>query len=260
MSTPPPPTAAPQEPAQATLSAPARIADTFIAPRTMFEDLRRKPSWLAPWLLSAVVSLIFAAVAVQKLDVEQLVRQGIEHSSMAQRRMAQLSPEQRERGIALQATITKVTFFLTPVLLLVGGIIVGAILMGVFNFGFGAEVSFRHALAITFYSLLPGIVSTVLLIISILVSSDPNSIDFASGNPIATSAAFFMDSGGNKFLYSLASSVDIIRIWQIILLGLGFAIVGSSARRKLAPGTAIATIFVIYFAIALVRAGIAAAF
>jgi Yip1-like protein len=263
MSTPPPPAPSsipPQEPAQPALSEAARIADTFIAPRATFEDVRRKPSWFVPWLLSAIVSLIFAVVAVQKLDIPQLVRQAMEHSPMAQRRMEQLSPEQRERGIALQATISRVTFFLSPVLLLLIGIVIGAVLMGVFNFGFGAEVSFRHALAVTFYSLLPGIVLYVLLIISILVSSDPNSIDFASGNPIATSPAFFMDSGGNKFLYSIASSLDVIRIWEIILLGLGFAIVGSSGRRKLAPSTAIITIFGIYFAIALIRAGIASAF
>ena len=100
-------------------------------------------------------------------------------------------------------------------------------------------------------------ISSVLLIIAVLVSSDPNSIDFASGNPIATSPAFFMDWSGNKFLYSLASRLDVIQIWQIILLGLGFAIVSSSGRRKLAPSTAIATIFAIYFVIALARAGIA---
>ena len=263
MSTPPPPmpsAPAPQEPVQPGLSEPARLANTFVAPAKTFDDVRRKPSWFAPWLLTAVVSLIFGFVAVQKLDMTQLVRQAMERSPMAQRRMEQLTPEQRERAVALQATITKVTFFASPLLLLLGGIIIGAILMGVFNFGFGTEVSFRHALAVTFYSLLPGIVSAILLIISILVSSDPNSLDFASGNPIATSPAFFMDSGGNKFLYSLASSVDIIRIWQIVLLGLGFAIVGSSSRRKLAPGTAVATIVAIYFAIALVRAGIASAF
>lgn len=262
MSTPSPMSSpvSPPESTQPGLSEPARLINTFIGPRKTFEDVRRKPAWFAPWLISAVVSLIFAGIAVQKLDVGELVRQATEHSPMAQRRMEQLTPEQRDRAVALQSTITKVSFWLSPVFLLVIGIVIGAILMGVFNFGFGAEVSFRHALAVTFYSLLPGIVLSVLLIISILVSSDPNSIDFASGNPIATSPAFFMDSGGGKFLYSIASSLDVFRIWEMILLGLGFAVVSSSGRHKLAPSTAIVTIFAIYFAIALVRAGIASAF
>lgn len=263
MSTLPPPmpqAALPQQPTEPALSEPARIIDTFVAPSKTFGDIRRKPGWVWPWLLMAVISLIFAFVAVQKLDMEQLVRQGIEHSAMAQRRMEQLTPEQRERGIAVQATVTKVSFFAFPGLVLIGGIVIAAVLMGVFNFGFGAEVSFNRALSVTFYSFLPGIVSTVLLLISILISSDPNSIDFGSGNPIPTSPAFFMDSNGNKFLYTLLSSIDLIRIWEIILLGLGFAIVSSVGRRKLAPSTAITTIFVIYFVLAIARAGLAAAF
>jgi predicted anti-sigma-YlaC factor YlaD len=263
MSTPPPPmqqSALPQEPAQPALSEPARIINTFVAPRKTFADIQRKPGWIWPWLLIAAISIAFAFVAVQKLDIEQLVRQGIEHSAMAQRRMEQLTPDQRERGIAMQATITKVTFFIYPGLVLIGGIVVAAILMAVFNFGFGAEVSFERALSVTIYSFLPGIVGAVLLLISTLISSDPNSIDFGSGNPIPTSPAFFMDSNGNKFLYTLMSSIDLIRIWEIILLGLGFAIVASAARKKLSPSTAITTIFVIYFVLAIARAGLAAAF
>jgi len=263
MSTPPPPmqqSALPQEPTQPALSEPARLIDAFITPRKTFEDVRRKPSWFWPWLLIAIVSIAFGVVAVQKLDMEQLVRQGMERSAMAQKRMEQFTPEQRDRAISAQAKVTKVTFFLSPLFTLIGGIIVGAVLMAVFNFGFGSEVSFRHALSITFYSFLPGVITAILLLVSVLISPDPNSIDFASGNPIPTSPAFFMDQNGNKFLYSLISRFDVINFWQIALLGLGFAIVSSVGRKKIAPSTAIATIFVLYFVVGLIRAGLATVF
>jgi len=264
MSTPPPPmpqSALPQEQVQPALSEPARIINTFVAPRKTFEDIRRKQSWFWPWLISAIVGVAFAFVAVQKIDTAQMVRQAMERSPAAQRRMEQASPEQRDRMIEIQAKVSKVAFFVIPT---VGGLILGlvlaAVLLGVFNFGFGTDVSFRHALSITFYSLLPGIIGAILLIVSLLVSSDPNNIDFASGNPIPSSPAFFMDPTGNQFLYKLMSSVDIFHIWYMILLGLGFATVASIGRKKLAPSTAITTIFVIYFVLALARAGIAAAF
>jgi Yip1 domain len=263
MSTPSQPTpsaALPQEPAQPGLSEPARIIDTFIAPSKTFQDIKRKPSWFAPWVVNAVFLLIFAVVGVQKLDLVQLVRQGIEHSAMAQRRLEQATPEQRERGLQMQATISKVSFFLSPVFVLIAGLVIAGVLLAVFNFGFGAEIPFNRALAVTFYSMLPGVISTLLVIISVLLSSDPNSIDFASGNPIATSPAFFMDWNGNKFLYALVSSVDVIRIWEILLLGLGFAIVSTTGRRKLAPSTAIVTILVIYCVLAIGRAALAAVF
>ena len=168
MSTPPPPmpqSALPQEQVQPALSEPARIINAFVAPRKTFEDIRRKQSWFWPWLISAIVGVAFAFVAVQKIDTAQMVRQAMERSPAAQRRMEQASPEQRDRMIEIQAKVSKVAFFVIPT---VGGLILGlvlaAVLLGVFNFGFGTDVSFRHALSITFYSLLPGIIGAILLI------------------------------------------------------------------------------------------------
>lgn len=259
MSTPTPiPAGLPNQPVEPALSEPQRIIDTFIAPSKTFLDIRRNASWWAPWLLAAIVSLAFAVVAVQKLDIEQLVRQGIERSSMAQRRMEQLTPEQRDRAITMQTKVSKFFFYASPIFFLVAGVVIAAVLLGIFNFGFAAELTFKQALAIFFYGALPGIVPALILIVSLFASSDPNSIDFASGNPIATSPAFFMDPTGNKFLYAVASSLDIVRIWQIILLGLGVSLV--TTRRKLSASTAITTLFVVYGVLVLVRGGIALAF
>ncbi len=259
MSTPTPsPASVPSEPVQPALSEPQRLINTFIAPSKTFLDIRRNATWWVPWLLGAIISVVFAVVAVQKLDIEQLVRQGIEHSSAAQRRMEQLTPEQRDKAMAAQAKITTFFFYASPVFFLIVGIIIAAALLATFNFGFAAELTFKQALAIVFYGTLPGIVPVLILIISLLASSDPNSIDFTSGNPIATSPAFFMDAAGNKFLYAIASSVDIVRIWQIILIGLGVSLV--TTRRKLSAATAITTIFVIYGVLVLIRGGIALAF
>jgi hypothetical protein len=141
---------------------------------------------------------------------------------------------------------------------MIGGVVVAAALFAIFNFGFAAELSFKQTLAILFYGALPGIIPALILIISMFVSSDPNTIDFASGNPIPTSPAFFMDSTGNKFLYAIASSVDIIRIWQVFLLGLGVSLV--TTRRKLTAATAITTMFVVYGVLVLIRGGFALAF
>jgi uncharacterized integral membrane protein len=261
MSTPPPPMPASSSPApaqQPALSEPARLINVFIAPTKTFIDLRRNASWWVPWLVGAVFSVIFAVVAVQKLDMVNLVRQGIEHSSMAQRRMEQFTPEQRETMIERQATITKGFFYMSPILGLIFGIIIAAILMAVFNFGFAAEVPFQRAMAITFYSFLPVVIKSLLMIISILASSDPNSMDFGSGNPIATTPGFFMDPNSNKFLYTFASGLDVFVLWPVVLLGLGFAV--ASSNRKLKPSTGIITTLVLYGLFLVGRAGLAAAF
>jgi hypothetical protein len=239
------------------LSAGARLVNVFIAPRKTFEDVRVNSSWWVPWLVGVIVSFIFGAIAAQKIDMVEFARHQVEQSKFAQRQLEQLPPEQREKQIQLRANITKYTFYIVPFFTILFGVIVGAVLMAVFNFGFAAEVTFSEALAIVFYAYLPRALFALLLGGSLLVASDPNSVDIA-GNPMPTNPAFFMDPQGNKFLYSLLGYVDIFALWSTILMGLGFAVV--SRNRKLTPSTGITTMLVVYGVLALIGSFFKAAF
>lgn len=245
------------EPAQHRLSEGARILNTFFAPRKTFEDIRVNASWWVPWLLATIIGVGFGAIAAQKVDMVQFTRHQIEQSKMAQRQMEQLSPEQQEQQIRLRANITKYVFYISPIFALIFGLIVAAVLLGVFNFGFAAEVTFSQALAIVFYAFLPRTILVVLMGVSLLIASDPNTIDIA-GNPMPTNFGFFMDPQGNAFLYSLVSNLDVFALWSVILLGLGFASV--SRNKKLTVGTGIATMLAIYGVVILIGAGLKAAF
>ncbi len=259
MSTPPPPMSSPQQqPVELGLSEATRIVDVFVSPKKTFEDLKTNPSWWVPWLITSVFGLIFGFIAVQKIDMVQFARHQVEQSKMAQRQMEQLSPEQQEQNLQMRAKISKFFFFTTPLFSLLAGLIYAAVLMAVFNFGFAAEIPFKRALAIVFYALLPGLLTLILLTVSLLVSSDPNAIDIA-GNPIPTNPGFFMNpETSSKFLYSIISKLDLITLWTVTLLGLGFSV--NSANRKLSAGTAIGTVLAIYAGLALIGAGFKAAF
>ena len=258
--TPPPPSpyptamppAAPPEPAGPGLSEPQRLINTFIAPKKTFEDLKRNSSWWVPWLLGAILSVIFAVIAMQKIDLGHFIQQQIDRSPSAQRRMESLTPEQRAAGIEIQKKITKGVFYAFPVFSLIRGLLIAAVLMAVFNFMLGAEVPFSRALGVVFYAYIPFVVVyTILLIVSMLVSADPNTIDLA--NPMPTNPGFFMEPTGNQFIYSFASALDIFNIWTAILLGLGFAT--ASSNRKPSDGTGIVTVFVVYGIVVLLGAG-----
>ena len=59
-----------------------------------------------------------------------------------------------------------------------------------------------------------------------------------NGNiPVATNPAYFMDRAGNKFLYGMASAFDVLVIWSIVLMGIGF-----SSNSKVKRSTAIAVV------------------
>jgi Yip1-like protein len=237
-----PPTMAP-EPSGPGLSEPQRLMNALVAPRKTFEDVKRNASWWAPWLLGAIVGLIFAVLAMQKIDMGHFVQQQNDRSPSTQRRLERLTPEQRAAGIEIQKTITKGIFYALPVISLIRGLVVAAVLLFIFNFVLGAEVPFARAMAVVFYAYLPFVVIySILLIISLLVSGDPNAIDLA--NPMPTNPGFFMDPLGNQFIFTFASALDIFNIWTIVLLGLGFST--ASSNRKPSAGTGILTVAVVY--------------
>ena len=203
-------------------------------------------------MISAVFTLIFSIIAVQKIDMARFVQEQVDRSPAAQKRMENLTPEQRAQGMAIQATFTKVGFYATPVLTLLFGLITAAILMVVYNFVLGAEVPFSRAMAVVFYAGIPGILATILLIVSFLASSDPNTIDITR-SPMPTNPGFFMDPEGNKVLYGLASAIDIFKIWWVSLLGLGFSV--ASSNRKPGVAASMATAFICYGIVVLIGIG-----
>ena len=246
MSTPPiAASSAPEaQPSQPGLSEAARIINTFVAPSKTFADIARKPTWWVPWLLVSVFSLVFIYTIDQKIGFERIARQEIERSPRAQQ-FDSLPPEQREQQMRLASKVTQGFSYATPVLALIGGLITAAVLMGIFNFGFAAEVSFMQAMGIVFYSWLPSIISVILATVSLFVLSDPEGFNIR--NPVATNPAYFMDPTSSRYLLALLRGLDIFVIWIIVLMGIGFAT--NSKNRKLTKGTAIATVaalFIVY--------------
>ena len=243
----PPPIAAPvdpnAQPSQPGLSEPQRIIDSFAAPSKTFLDIRRNASWWAPWLLTSIFGLVFSIVLTQKVDFDQVVRQQIAQSSRAAQ-FESLPKEQQEQQLAFASKITKGFVYATPILGILGALLLALILWVTFTFGFGAEIPYSRSLAICFYAWLPPhVVGAALGIVSLLAGANPEGVNLR--NPIATNPAYFMDANAtSKFVYGMVASIDIIAIWTIVLLGLGFSL--NSAARKLSAGSAIGTIAVLY--------------
>ncbi len=252
----PDPSATALEPAGGGLSEPQRLVNVFIDPKKTFSDLKRNPSWWVPWLLVSIFVLLPGILVVQKVDLHRFMEQQIERSPAAQKRMENLTPEQRAKGIDINVGFIKGTIYAYPVLNLIKVLIIAAILMVVFNFFLAAEVPFQRAMAVVFYAYIPFIVYSILLAVSLLVSSDPNAIEI--GNPMPTNPAFFMDPTGNRFLYTIAASLDIFNLWTVVLLGLGFS--AASSNRKPATSTGVSTMFVVYGILVLCTLGWKAVF
>lgn len=239
-------TTAPQMPPEAgpaALSEPQRIINVFVAPSKTFMDIRRNASWWVPWILTGILAAVSFFMFNNKLDLDRFIREQIANSPRQSQAFENLSKEQQDQRIAISIKITRITPYLVPVFSLVFGLIIAAILMAAFNFIHEAAVPFGRSLAIFFYAGLPGTVSAILAIITIAVASDMEGRN--PRNLVATNPAYFMDyQNTSKFLYGMAGSLDVITIWAIALVGIGFKM--NSANRKLSTGGAIATVAILY--------------
>lgn len=209
------------------LSQIGRVVNTFFAPTKTFTDIRRSASWWLPWLLVVVCSVAFFQVIEQKIGLEQIIQTEISRSSRASQ-FEQLSPEQRARAMQMQTTIYKYIGYASPVMTLLVFVVMAAVLLAAFNFGAGAELKFPTALAIVAYSSLPGIVSALIGIVSLLAGANPEGFNIR--NPVASNPAAFMDFSAHKFLYGMATALDVFTIWTIVLLAMGFSINGKVKR------------------------------
>jgi len=218
----------------APLSEPARIINTFIAPSKTFTDLQRKSSWWAPWLLISVVAIAFMVVLEADL-------------------FEKLSPDQQAKQLQISVSITRVISYALPVINLIVFVIIAAVLMGTFNLVAGAAIPFGRALAIVIYGSLPGLIGALLGMISLFAGVDREGFDI--NNPVATNPAYFMDPASNKFLHHMASALDVFIIWNIVVMGIGFA-----CNSKVKRSTAIVIVAGLYLLYKLVGASIGAAF
>ena len=218
---------APAAAGQPPLSEPARIINTFVAPGSTFADIRQNQSWWVPWLLIAAMAIAYFAVLGQKVGYEQIARNEIQKSSRYEQ-FEKLPAEQREKQIQITANITKYIGYAAPVTTLIVYLILAGILMATFNFGAGAEVTFKQAMAISLYAALPMLLFYVLAMVSLIIGVDPEGFNIR--NIAATNPAYFMDPTQNKFLYGIASGLDVFAIWSIILTGIGYASVSKLKR------------------------------
>jgi hypothetical protein len=205
----------------APMSEASRIVDTFIAPSKTFTDLRRSAAWWGPWIVISIVSIIFIYVIGKQIGFEQVSRNQIEHSKRAEQ-FDKLPADQQERQLQLSVKIFNIFGYGSPVLILFYFLVSTTVLWATFKIATAADTSFGQAYAITIYAALPSIVGAILGIISLFAGANPEGFDI--NNPVGTNLAYYLDPESvGKFIRGLASAVDVINIWTVILIGIGYS-------------------------------------
>jgi hypothetical protein len=199
----------------------------------------------------AIASLALVTVVDKKLGMEKVVENQMALSPKQAEKLDQLPPDQRASQIQTIAKFNRAVAYAYPVVAVIIVAIIAAVLLGTFNFGFGAHLNFHQCMAITMYASLPGIIKALIAMLAISVGGGEA---FTFQNPVASNLGALVDPSSH-FLYSIATSLDIFTIWILVLTGLGYACV-----TKLKTGTCMAVIFGWWVIVVLGGAGIGALF
>jgi hypothetical protein len=207
-----------------------RVTNIFSAPSKTFADIKRgNKSWWLPFILAAISGYLLYAVVSTKIGMEQVVQNQIHLSPKQEERMSQATPEQRATSMKISLGFTNGIFLGGPILLLII-IGIGSVgLWGTINFLFGGKATYGSIFTVWMYAGLPGIIKVLLGIIVIYAGTAPESFNIKNYAP-TNLGAFLNPLETNAALYSLASSVDIITIWTLVLVGMGTAMVAGVKR------------------------------
>jgi hypothetical protein len=240
MATSPLPVAEPQ----ASISPFGRIIGVFFSPKPTFEDIARKPSWLLPIVISTILSIIAMVALNQRMNWRDYVSQQIEKNP----RSAQLSAEQKQQQIDGGAKFTPIILYVAGVIgPMISVLIVGGVMMLVYNLLAGASATFSQSLSIVAHAFLVGVISTPLFLLVVFLKPF-GTIDVE--NPLASNLAAFLPDDAAKWLVALGKSIDIFSIWILILIAIGFAAVNP---RKLQGAKPFVIVFSVWGAFVVIR-------
>jgi E3 ubiquitin-protein ligase DOA10 len=240
-------------PEATSLSEGARLVDTFIAPTKTFLDLRRSAAWWGPFLVSAIMGLLFVTVVDQKIGFRKAVENQIQLSSKAADRIEKMPPADRERAMQQQTTVTRFISYGYSGIILLWNALIAAILFATFKFGLSADLDFKRSYAIVMYASLPLVIKTVLAVIAVMAGVNTDSFTFQ--NPVATNPGYFINAAEHHVLYSLGTALDIFMIWTLVVTAIGF-----STNSKVKRGSALAVVFGWYILFVLGSTALGAAF
>jgi hypothetical protein len=207
-----------------------RVTNTFSAPSKTFEDIKRgNKSWWMPLILVTIFSYILFAAITMKVGWSQVADNTMRMDPKSEERMANMPADQRATAMKFTTYAMEGSFAASPVLILIVVAVGSLILWGTINFVFGGKATYGAIFAVWFYASLPSIIKSLLGAIVIFINSTPETFNLSNFAP-TNIGAFLTQSETNKALYSLATSIDIITIWSLILTGIGISIVAGVKR------------------------------
>ncbi|MEO8198721.1 MAG: Yip1 family protein [Thermoanaerobaculia bacterium] len=199
------------------------IWGVLLAPEKTFRALAIRPTWWPAMLLLVATALGLSLVVTPRLDMKQVMREAIEEKgqdiSEAQlERQAEMADKFKWIGTASQVVLQPAVY------LLMAGIFLVLLRL------LGSEIDFRQSLSVSVHGMMPFVIATLLTIPVVLSRASLSLKDVQSARYLHSNLAAFAPESTGKPMMALLASADLFSIWTIVLLGIGFRVVGRVSK------------------------------
>lgn len=214
----------------------ALLRDVYIAPSDAFTELARRPL-VAPALAGfAAVQATFVAIWMSHMDLFAFLRAQLEASGRPMPAAATMSPS-AAAAIKWTIAVSGVAYSLVLVLAMAG------LLLFVFNFLLGAQISYRQCLAVVAWIAFATGLVTASLMLAVMALRGEWSLPPDQILQAGLAALLDRESVG-KFAYALAQSVDVFSVWMLALASIGMA--RASRQPTSTAATAVVALWLIF--------------
>ncbi len=199
------------------------IWGVLLSPERTFQALAARPRWLPALLLIVASALTLSILVTPRLDMTQVIREAVEKSGR------EVSAEQLDKQVEMAEKFkwvgTAAQVVLQPAVLL----LTAAIFLVVFRL-VGSEIDFRRSLAVCVHGMMPFALAALLTIPVVLSRAEISMQEVRSSSFLRSNLAAFAPESTGKAMLSLLSSVDLFSIWTIVLLAIGYRVVGRVSK------------------------------
>jgi hypothetical protein len=248
-------TPAPEAPAPAPVSSVGRIFGALFSPKTTFESIATRPTWVLPLILICLIQITVIMVFSKQVGWRAFMERQNQTNSRVQKQMENMTADQKAQMLDNQTKFAPIIGYIGAVIgPFVGALIVGAIYLAAFNLILGSRIGFTTSVSIVSYAWVPGIIVGILGIV-ILFLKDPATVDLQ--NLVASNPGAMLSDDSPKWLVSLLGSLDIFSFWTMILMSFGYS---ATNPKKISFGTAFGTVLSVWFIYVIIKVGLTAMF
>lgn len=206
----------------------ARVIAIFYAPRRVAEEIRERPNWVFPLLLSVFASFLMAAVIFSRPEWQQALLKGLAASS------PKLGELEKFRMMSLMKGMAWIGALAAPV---IGNVLLAVLLWGTAVMMEG-KAPFLTVFSFQLHAQMVTVVPQMLLVVPLLVTRGTGPS--GEGGNLPTSLAYFLPAEGvAPALRSLASAMDVFSLWYWAIVVIGLSIVARMPRSRVLVPVAI---------------------